>query len=225
MIQQSIFYGPAWTWNEKRQQFYYHNFAKQQPDLNYRNPKVVEQMKNVIRFWLKKGAAGFRIDAINHLFEVEDLRDEPLSGWTDDPNSYAYTHHHYTKDLDEMFEMTGQWRKVLDEFKEQNGGEDRIMMTEAYVNSTFINKFFNYGSHMPFNFALITDLNGGSTAHDVKRVIDEQLSAVPDGKYTNWVIGNHDQPRVGSRFGQEKIDGLLTLVMTLPGIAVTYNVS
>lgn len=96
---QSIFYGSAWTWNEERQQFYYHNFAKEQPDLNYRNPRVVQEMKDVLRFWLEKGAGGFRIDAINFLYEVEDFRDEPLSGWTDDPNSYAYTHHDYTKDL------------------------------------------------------------------------------------------------------------------------------
>lgn len=187
-------------------------------------------MKNVLRFWLKKGADGFRIDAVNHLFEVEDLRDEPLTGWTKDPYDYGYTHHDYTKDLDEMFDMVYQWREVLNTFKEENGGDDRIMMTEAYVNSTFLNKFYQAkdgrdGSHMPFNFALITDLTAESNAHDFKRVIEERLSVVPDGKFTNWVIGNHDQPRVGSRYGEGKIDCLLTLVMTLPGIAVTYMVS
>lgn len=208
-----------------------HQFAKEQPDLDYRNPRVVDEMKNVIRFWLKKGAGGFRVDAVNHLFEVADLRDEPLSGWTDDPLSYAYTEHHYTKDLDEMYDMVYQWRKVLDDWKEEHGGDTRIMMTEAYANTTFLKKFFNspdgkrQGSHMPFNFALITDLSETSSAHDFKRVIEERLSIVPDGKYTNWVIGNHDQPRVGSRYGESKIDCLLTLVMTLPGIAVTYMVS
>lgn len=67
--------------------------------MNFRNPRVVQEMKDVLRFWLEKGAGGFRIDAVNHLYEVEDLRDEPLTGLTDDPNSYSYTHHHYTKDL------------------------------------------------------------------------------------------------------------------------------
>lgn len=188
-------------------------------------------MKEVLRFWLAKGAGGFRVDAVNHLFELEDLRDEPLSGWTSDPFSYAYTHHHYTKDLDEMYDMIYQWRTLLDDWQTQNGGDTRIMMTEAYANNTFLAKFFTssdgkrQGSHMPFNFGLITDLSEMSSAHDFKRVIEERLAIVPDGKYTNWVIGNHDQPRVGSRYGESKIDGLLTLVMTLPGIAVTYMVS
>lgn len=94
----SMFYGAAWTWNPEREQYYLHQFAKEQPDLNYRNPRVVEEMKNVIRFWLKKGASGFRVDAINHLFEAADLRNEPLSGITDDPKAYKYTLHHATRD-------------------------------------------------------------------------------------------------------------------------------
>jgi alpha-glucosidase len=79
--------------------YYLHQFAKEQPDLDYRNPKVKAAMLDVIGYWLENGADGFRIDAINHMFEVEDLRDEPLSGHTNDPNDYGYTHHIHTKDL------------------------------------------------------------------------------------------------------------------------------
>lgn len=97
--QQSVFYGPAWTFNEERNQWYLHQFDASQPDLNFRNDDVIDEMKDVLRFWLQKGASGFRVDAINHMFEVADFADEPLSGYTDDPNSYGYTHHWYTKDL------------------------------------------------------------------------------------------------------------------------------
>jgi len=97
-LQQSVFYGSAWQWSDLRQQFYLHQFDKTQPDLNFRNPLVVEELKNVLRFWLDRGVSGFRVDAINHLFEVEDLRDEPINN-PEDPNSYGYTHHYYTKDL------------------------------------------------------------------------------------------------------------------------------
>lgn len=188
-------------------------------------------MKDVIRFWLKKGAGGFRVDAIGRLFEVEDLRDEPLSGRTNDPLSYEYTDHHYTRDLDETYDMVYQWRKLLDDWKETYGGDTRIMMTEAYTNLTYVGKFYNSadgkrnGAHMPFNFELIMSLTSESNASDFKRVIEESLSIVPAGKEMNWVIGNHDRARVGSRYGEGKIDALLTLVMTLPGIAVTYMVS
>lgn len=123
--------------------------------------------------------------------------------------------------------MIYQWREVMDEYNE---GETRIMMSEAYANETFTMKYYEsedglrQGSHMPFNFVLINELNEWSTAADFKSVIDNRIKALPSGRMTNWVIGNHDQPRVGSRYGREKIDSLLTLVMTLPGIAVTYNV-
>lgn len=127
--------------------------------------------------------------------------------------------------------MIYQWRKVLDEFHQENGGEPRIMMTEAYANQSFVMKYYKNvdgtrpGSHVPFNFLLITDLHSNSTAADFKRVIDSQINALPPGKQSNWVMGNHDRPRVASRYGSEKVDSLLALVMCLPGIAVTYYVS
>lgn len=95
----SVFYGSAWTWSDKRSQFYFHQFTKQQPDLNFRHPPVAERMKDVLRFWLAKGVSGFRCDAVNHMFEVEDLRDEPVSSFDPDPLSYGHLQHYYTKDL------------------------------------------------------------------------------------------------------------------------------
>lgn len=97
-LQNSVFYGSAWTWNEQRQAFYFHQFDKSQPDLNFRNPVVVDEMKNVLKFWLDKGASGFRVDAVNHLFEETHLLDEPIDN-PNDPLSYGYTHKVYTKDL------------------------------------------------------------------------------------------------------------------------------
>lgn len=200
------------------------------PQKNYRNKDVVEEMTNVLNFWLGKGASGFRIDAVNHLFEVADLRDEPLSGVTEDRNSYAYTLHHYTKDLPEMYEMVYKFREIADQYQANNGGERRILMTEAYANTTEYVKYFKsadgkkLGSQMPFNFVLIEELKRHSTAAEFEEKIIEKIASVPEGTRLNWVMGNHDKPRVGTRYGERRIDGLLTLVMTLPGIAVTYNV-
>jgi len=96
----SVFYGSAWTWSEKRGQFYLHQFTRQQPDLNFRNTEVLRRMNDILNFWLTRGVAGFRVDAINHMFEAADWRDEPVQSDGDpDPLSYGHLLHYYTKDL------------------------------------------------------------------------------------------------------------------------------
>src|ERR1700683_5564652 len=82
----SIFGHSAWQFDEKRGQYYYHDFYKQQPDLNWRNPEVRKAMYDTVRFWMKKGVAGFRLDAITTLFEDLDLRDQPIK----EPGLSAY---------------------------------------------------------------------------------------------------------------------------------------
>ncbi|GAB0089225.1 maltase 1-like [Sergentomyia squamirostris] len=224
----SVFYGSAWTYSEKRQQFYLHQFDASQPDLNFRNPVVVEEMKNVLRYWLEMGADGFRVDAINHLFEVEELQDEEVQEGATDPLDYGYLHHILTKDLPETYEMIYDWRDFLDEWHTANGGDTKIMMTEAWVDPEQTMRYYQrtdgsrQGSHMPFNFVLITDLWDDSKPSDFKRVIDDRLHIIPEGKVANWVLGNHDKNRVGSRYGAEMVSGMLALEMGLPGIAVTY---
>ncbi|XP_041776082.1 maltase 2-like [Anopheles merus] len=225
---QSVFYGSAWEWSELRGEYYLHQFAKGQPDLNYRNPDVVAEFDDVLRYWMERGAAGFRVDAINHMFEHPDFIDEPINN-PEDPNSYGYTHHIYTKDLPETYDVIAHWRTVLDDFARQQGSDAIIMMTEAYANLTMTLRFYESDdgkqqrAHFPFNFVMIEELGENSNARDFKRVIDRWLGNVPRGKTTNWVLGNHDKPRVASRYGVERIDGMQLMLLTLPGVAVTYN--
>ncbi|CAG9566552.1 unnamed protein product [Danaus chrysippus] len=228
----SVFRKSAWEYREEVGKYYLHQFVIGQPDLNYRNPDVVEEMKNVIRFWLDKGVAGFRVDAIAHLFEVDKklfdgkYPDEPLSGQsTDDPQNYDYLDHIYTKDQEETFDMVYQWREVFDEYK-QKDGLTRVMMTEAYSSPQITMKYFGNGekegAQMPFNFVLISDVNGKSTAAEMKYALDKFLTFKPMDKLANWVAGNHDNNRVASRFSPELVDGINMIVLLLPGIAVTY---
>jgi alpha-glucosidase len=173
-----------------------------QPDLNYRNPVLVEEMKNVLRFWLDKGIAGFRIDAINHLFEADKalyggkFPDEPRSGYLDaEPLTYGYHDHIYTKDQDETYDMIYQWREVFDEYKAKDGFT-RVMMTEAYASPQNIMRYFRDGDRegvqMPFNFALITDVNGGSTAYEIKSAVDKFINFKPLDMPANWVVSNRE---------------------------------
>lgn len=117
----SIFRGSAWKWVESRGEYYYHNFLAEQPDLNYRNQYVVDEIKEVMRFWMRKGVSGFRCDAVPYLFEAaqtEDgmYEDEPLSGdCTNDKEAYCYLNHTKTQDIDDTFNMIYQWRSVTEE--------------------------------------------------------------------------------------------------------------
>uniref|UniRef100_A0A182JYV0 alpha-glucosidase n=1 Tax=Anopheles christyi TaxID=43041 RepID=A0A182JYV0_9DIPT len=194
----SYFRGSAWQWSEVRKEYYLHQFSVKQPDLNYRNPAVVEAMKDVMRFWLRRGVAGFRIDAVPALFEVASdadgqFPDEPLSGNTDDPDDPGYLVHIYTQDRNETLDMVYQWRSVLDEFQKNYGGRERIIMAETYSPIDIVMKYYGNetvpGAQIPFNFHFITDLNKDSTAQDIKNTIDYWIDHMPttDTIVPNWV--------------------------------------
>ncbi|PSN29802.1 Maltase 2 [Blattella germanica] len=224
----SNFHGSAWQWNEERQQYYYHQYVVKQPDLNYRNPVVVEEMKDVLKFWLDKGVDGFQVDAINTLFEDSRLQDEPPSGDPEaepgDPDSLL---HVYTRNQPETYEMVQQWRQMLDEIHQEQGGDTRVMMIEAYATFEQTMNFYGNeshpGAHFPFNFFFISDLNNTSTASDFRDIINLWMDHMTTGRWPNWVNGNHDRHRVATRYGSELADGMNMLALLLPGVGVTYN--
>uniref|UniRef100_A0A0K8VXQ9 alpha-glucosidase n=1 Tax=Bactrocera latifrons TaxID=174628 RepID=A0A0K8VXQ9_BACLA len=230
------FRGSAWEWNDERQQYYLHQFAVKQPDLNYRNPAVVAQMKRVLTYWLDRGVAGFRVDAVPWCFEVlpdETGRypDEPKSGYTDDPDDSSYLLHIYTQDLPETVDMVYQWRKLLDDYQRIHGGDRRVLLTEAWSPLDYVMKFYGNhtteGAQMPFNFQFIVGGNSDKNntnlpASGFVKIISSWLDNMPSGHTANWVMGNHDQRRVGSRYGEGRIDLMNMLQMFLPGVSITY---
>lgn len=231
----SVFRFSAWQWNDVRKEYYLHQFTPEQPDLNYRDPGVVENMKNTLRFWLAKGANGFRVDTIPSLFEISadrkgDFPDEPLSGnCIDDPMSYCYLNHIYTMDQNETYDMLFAWREVLEAHKATSGGDSPLLMTEAYSSLKNIQRYYGNGqrngSQIPFNFHFLVNMNAKTPAHRYKELIDEWLKNMPHDVQANWVLGNHDQKRFGSRLGKARMDLYNILLKTLPGITITYNVS
>jgi alpha-glucosidase len=132
----SSFGGSAWQWDPGRRQFYFHHYYLEQPDLNWRNPLVRDAVSDVLRFWLKRGVSGFRLDGIGNLYEDESLRDEPvLPGVTTlgDPN----LSHIYTTNLPETHDAYRLLRKVADEFPDtvlvgQLGAGSAAELASAY---------------------------------------------------------------------------------------------
>ncbi|XP_076628860.1 alpha-glucosidase-like [Colletes latitarsis] len=211
--------GHAWQWRDERKAFYLHQFMPEEPDLNYRNEKVADEMKNVLRFWLDKGVDGFRIDSAAYLWEDERFLDEPPSGKSDDPYNINYPDRIYTKDQPQTYDIIQSWREVLNEYKDS----ERIIMIEAYTNLTSTMKYYESGADFPFNFEMITDLKKNSTASDFYKMITTWMDNMPNGKDPNWVAGNHDNPRPMTRFGLERARVATLLTLLLPGVSVTYN--
>lgn len=195
----STFRGSGWEWSNKRKEFYFHQFLKEQPDLNYRNPVVVQEMKDILRYWLDRGVDGFRIDAVPYLFEDAQFRDEPVSGQCNDKEAACYLKHIYTQDYPETYDMIYQWRNLTDEYSIQHNDDVRILMTEAYTALENTTRFYGdgkrLGAHIPFNFELISNINIQSKAGDIKKNIDNWLNAMPKGPQfkPNWVVRNRNK--------------------------------
>lgn len=197
--------------------------------MNFYNPKVVEEMNKILLFWLDFGVDGFRIDAIPHIFEHKDLLDEPQSHLPNcDPTNFDYLQHIYIKDQKETFDITHSWRQLLDNYTEKHGGDARILVTEGYT--TLHNTMLYFGNpdgsqlraHFTFNFMLVGDVQGSSSAYQIVESINKWLWAIPQIYTSNWVLSNHDNNRVATRSGPRNVDGLNMLKALLPGIDVTY---
>lgn len=211
--------GPAWTFDERTGQYYYHAFLPQQPDLNWRNPEVRAAMYDTLRFWLRKGVDGFRVDVIWHLMKDPE--------WQDNPPNPAYrpgidapfhqVQQLHSADHPDIHHVVAEMRKVLEEFP-----NDRLLIGEIYLPIERLAAYYGVdleGAHLPFNFQLI-----GAAWHapTLRHMIKEYDAAVPFGGWPNWVLGNHDQPRIASRVGRAQARVAAMLLLTLRGTPTLY---
>jgi alpha-glucosidase len=217
----SFFGGPAWTLDPKTGQYYLHQFVKEQPELNWRNPAVVNAMLDVLRFWMKRGVDGFRMDVVGLLIKDNDLRDNP-------PNPQAPANlpandlfsrqiHLYTEDQDEVHDVIKAIRKTLDEYA------DRVGIGELWgPMDRWVRYYGEKGNelHLPFNFRLMWQ---PWSAKAMRASVDEMEAALPPFAWPNYVLGNHDQGRLATRFGglaQARLAGMMLL--TLRGTPTCY---
>jgi len=111
-----IFGDSAWVWHNTRKQFYFAQFVNNLPDLNFRNEKIHEEMKNILNYWIELGIDGIRIDALKHVYESENMDDEPIVD-KNKPANYFNLDHIFTIDQNEVYDLIKKWRLLLDEFK------------------------------------------------------------------------------------------------------------
>jgi alpha-glucosidase len=213
----SEFGGSAWQYDETTGQYYYHAFLAQQPDLNWRNPQVREAIYDVMRFWLRRGVDGFRVDVIWHLIKDAEFRDNPPNPHFREgrpPNEQILTR--YSTDQSEVHDVIAEMRRVTDEF------DARVLIGEVYLPLHRLVAYYGNdlsGAQMPFNFALLSTL---WSARAIETMIAEYEKALPAGAWPNWVLGNHDRPRVASRVGPAQARVAAMLLLTLRGTPTLY---
>ena len=215
---QSFFGGPAWTFDEATGQYYLHQFLKEQPDLNWREPALVDAMVAALRFWFDRGVDGFRIDVLWLLLEDEAFRDNPPNpAWRpgmQDIERFLPTN---TADQPGIMALVERMRGVANEY------EDRVLIGEIYLPFERLVAYYGEhgeGVHLPFNFALLqTSWNAAAIA----KLIEEYEALLPEGGWPNWVLGNHDKPRIAARVGPAQARVAAMLLLTLRGTPTLYQ--
>ena len=195
---QSWFGHSAWTLDPKTNQYYYHYFYTQQPDLNWRNPEVHKAMDGVLEFWMNHGVAGFRIDAVSRLFEDPGLHDDPyLPGY----NVYGDRNieHKYTDNLPEVHDVLKEVRRVVDHYP-----GDPVLVTEAdEPNIEELTKMYGSGDEvqlpMDFQIADVNELSATRFRNLFNQVEKNSAHGQPE-----YFFSNHDQPRQWDRYGDGK---------------------
>ncbi|WP_457329110.1 alpha-glucosidase [Rhizobacter sp. P5_C2] len=195
----SVFGGSAWQWDSRRRQYYLHNFLASQPDLNFHCPEVQDQLLADIRFWLERGVDGFRFDACIFHFHDQLLRDNPPAESRDtrsvgESNPYGMQRHLHDKTQPENLAFLQRVRRLLDAHGAASLGEigddDSLKTMADYTRG-------GDKLHMAYSFNLLT---AERSAAYIRQQVEDLEAQMHDG-WASWSFGNHDVPRVLTRWG------------------------
>ena len=194
---QSVFGGPAWTWDARRGQYYLHNFLPEQPDLNVHNPAVQDALLSAARFWLDRGVDGFRLDALNFAMHDPELRDNPPAppgGKRTRP--FDFQQHIHNQSHPDILRFIERLRALTDSYDDrftvaEVGGEQALEEMQAFTSAGRLNSAYG------FDFLYADKLTAGLVA----RVAE----AWPESAgWPTWAFENHDAPRAISRWVEEE---------------------
>jgi glycosidase len=206
----AAFGGGAWSPDPHGRGWYLHTFFPEQPDLDWRNPDVVEAMQGVVRFWLERGADGFRLDAINVLLKDAELRDDPPASrpfGLPVPEDWDRLDHRYSNDQPDVGDALAALREAAG---------DALLVGEVYLPSADVPPYLEH-LDMAFAFELF---HSPWDAGALKSAIAAGVALDPG---TAWVLSNHDFSRVPTRFGAENVRAAALMLLTLPGAAFVYQ--
>ena len=222
----SVFYGPSWTWDGRRGQYYMHNFLPTQPNLNVNNPSVQEALFDTARFWLQRGVDGFRLDAINFAMHDPSLADNPpvLDVGAVKRRPFDFQHHLHNQSQPGLVSFIERLSKIVTDF-----GADRFTVAEVGGEQALTEmKSFTAGNmrlntSYGFDFLSAERLSPGLILN-----ILAQWPGNPGEGWPSWAFSNHDAPRVVSRWddgsaSDDRAILLLALLMSLRGNVFLYQ--
>ncbi|GAB3113037.1 alpha-glucosidase [Aestuariicella hydrocarbonica] len=198
----SLFGGVAWEWEPRREQYYLHNFLSSQPDLNFHNPAVRQQILDEVEFWLQRGVDGLRLDAINFCFHDQQLRNNPAKppekrqgrGFSED-NPYAFQYHYYNNTRPENLGFLEDLRALLNRYPGtvslgEISAEDSLATMAEYTQG-------DKRLHTAYSFELLVDDFSADYIRSTVSTLEQRIQ----GGWPCWAVGNHDVARVMSRWG------------------------
>jgi alpha-glucosidase len=208
----SRFGGRAWT-RVPDGQWYLHLFDSSQPDWNWRDPRVPAMFEEVLRFWLDRGIAGFRVDVAHGLLKDSDLGDVEDATLTNRPSAY-----YHQPDTQQVYR---RWREILDSYPGEGFPGPRTAVGEVWADSADTLRPYLAPGGLPqvFNFELV---QSKWSAPALRAAIDA-THAFADGSRAPWVIGNHDVTRPVTRWGESAARAAALLLLALPGSAYIYQ--
>ena len=221
---QSVFGGPAWTWDARRGQYYLHNFLSSQPQINMHNRDVQDAILDVMRFWLDRGVDGYRIDALNFAMHDPELRDNPPAPATDKPRTrpFDFQLKKYNQGHADIPAFIERIRSLTDEYEgiftvAEVGGDDAIREMRLFTEGES-----HLNSAYSFAFLYAEQLTPQLVCASLRDWPDEEGLGWP-----SWAFENHDAPRALSRWCKPKERDAFArlktlLLMSLRGNAILY---
>lgn len=222
---QSVFGGPSWEWDARRGQYYFHNFLKEQPDLNMHNVEVQQALIDAGRFWLDRGVDGFRLDALNFSMHDQSLRDNPPSGVSahEATRPFDMQLKKYNMSQPEIVGFIEKFRTMMDEYPgvftvAEVGGPNPIDEMKAFTDGEA-----RLSSAYNFDFLYAPKLNAGRVIQSAN-LWDQS----PSEGWPSWAFSNHDAPRAVTRWApaehrDEMARLYMMLLLTLRGNPIIYQ--
>jgi alpha-glucosidase len=217
----SVFGKSAWEYHEPTKQYYLHSFLKAQPDLNWENPAVQEEMKNVLRFWFDKGVDGVRADAVRWMGKNTELLDDPINdAFHPEQDPYHAVKHIYSRYSPELDSYLRMMTSVAREYP------GTIIIFEDHLDTLSptedqVRRIYSIDPEIsaPFNFQ---PMHTEFSARDFSNMVNTYQEYLPEGARPFYCFSNHDESRLATRFGDKQARMLAVLQFSLPGTPVMY---